>query len=154
MPKEYKGDEFLFLVEVETTGGNVLSRPFNQQDGSRSIEADEIDLSTKDKKGSDYGDVSETTEFSGILTEDDPFPKYMRTAIRQKKMISITEVNTRTLEAERGSYMATSFEQSYSNGEFATYSLSASLNGDIEELTMVEADIPDGAPTTENQATV
>lgn len=151
---EYKGEEFLYLVEISTASGDELVRPFNQQEGSHSGEADSIDLASKDKSGSDYGNVTESLELNGILTQGDPFPKYAWGALRQKKMLPITKVNTRTLEAEKGLYKIDSFEESYSNGEFASYSLSATLNGDVTELTMTEAEVPDGAPAEGTQEQV
>jgi len=141
--KEYRGDEFLYLVEIEDGGIGTDHRFFNQTDGSSTIESDEIELNTKDRSGSDYGSVTESLSIEGILTEDDPAIKYIKKQIRKKQFVKITEINTRTLEAEYGSYKIDNFEQTNSNGEFVTYSLDASLNGTIKEKTLVE--VPEGA---------
>lgn len=145
---EYKGDEFLYAVEVEGDDGETLIRPFNQTGGSTNISSDSIDLATKDKSGSDYGNVTQEVSLEGLVTEGDPFVDYTKKAIRKKKFLKIYEINTRTKVAEHGMYMISSFERSYSNGEFATYSLSGTLNGDVTEETLTE--IPEGAPTTDD----
>ena len=144
MAIEYRGEEILFLVEVPATPSGVKSiRPFNQTGGSKDISADTIDLDTKDKTGSDYGKITETVSLEGILTEGDEFIDYIIGAIRSKQLVKIYEVNTRDLKAEHGMYMVSSFNREYSNGEFATYSLEATLNGVIAKETLVS--IPDGA---------
>lgn len=137
--KEFKGDEFLYLVEVEDND----RRFFNQTDGSSSIESDSIDLNTKDRTGSDYGSITESVSLEGVLTEGDPAIRFVKKQLRGKKLIKITELNTRTLEAESGMYMISSFEQTNSVGEFATYSLDAELNGSIKESELEE--VPEGA---------
>ncbi|SET69216.1 phage major tail protein, TP901-1 family [Oceanobacillus limi] len=149
MAAEYRGDEFLYLVEIEEEDGSGSTtktdyRPFNQTNGSNSIEADSIDLNTKDKTGSDYSNVTESLSLEGVFTENDPAIPYIKKSIRQKKLVKITTVNTRTLDTEFGKYKLDSFEQSNSNGEFATYSLEATLNGDIQVGTLTE--VPEGAP--------
>ncbi|MEW8987676.1 MAG: phage major tail protein, TP901-1 family, partial [Bacillus sp. (in: firmicutes)] len=79
----------------------------------------------------------------GILTEGDPFIDYIKKAIRQKKFVEIYEINTRTKKAEIGNYMISSFERSFGNAEFATYTLSGMLNGEVTEETLTE--VPVGA---------
>ncbi|RAS74432.1 phage major tail protein, TP901-1 family [Priestia endophytica] len=143
MALEYRGDETLYAVKIPNDTGSTLVRPFNQTDGSSSMESDEIELNTKDKSGSDYGSVTESLSLEGIITEGDPFPDYVKKSIRQKKMIEIYEINIRTKKAEKGMYMISSFERTHSNGEFSTYSLEATLNGTITEETLTE--IPTGA---------
>ncbi|MEH7217004.1 phage major tail protein, TP901-1 family [Bacillus toyonensis] len=147
MAKEYRGDEYLFLVEIppETTGEAVKYRFFNQTDGSISEESDAIELKTKDKSGSDYGDGSISVSLEGIITEGDSSIDYIKKSRRQKKFVKIYEVNTRTKKAEWGMYMISTFERTYSNGEFAKYSLEAALNGELTEETLTE--IPTGAPS-------
>lgn len=140
MAIEYRGEEILFVVEI--AGG--MKRPFNQTDGSKTISADEIELSTKDKTGADYGAITEELSLEGILTEGDPFIDYIKAAIRNKEFVKIYEVNTRTKEAEYGMHMITNFERTYTNDEHATYTLDAKLNGSVQETTLTE--IPDGAP--------
>lgn len=144
MAVEYRGDDFLYLVEVEDRNGGSTRRFFNQTDGSSSIEADDIELNTKDKSGSDYGNVTETVSIEGVLTKGDPAIPFIKKAIRNKRMVRIIEVNTRELDAEEGLYKINSFEQTNSNGEFATYSIEAALNGKIKETTLQE--LPEGAP--------
>lgn|SRR5699024_306815 len=140
MNVEYRGDDFLYLVEID----NNDHRIFNQTDGSRSIEADDIELDTKDKSGSDYGKVSENLSIEGVLTEDDPAIPYLEDSIRNKEMIRITRLNTRDLSTESGRYKLNNFETTSSNGEFANYSIDATLNGSIKKGELTE--IPEGAP--------
>lgn len=145
MAKEYRGEEILFAVAIppEVTGSDVMVRPFNQTSGSTSISADSIDLDTKDKTGSDYGKVTQEVSLEGVITEGDPFVDFIKKAIRKKQFVKIYEIDTRTKKAESGMYMISSFEKSFGNGDFATYSLSGSLNGDVTEETLTE--VPDGA---------
>src|SRR5699024_11696620 len=84
MAIEYRGEEILFAVEIPAEKGETLIRPFNQTGGSTSIEADEIELDTKDKTGSDYGKITQTISLEGIITEGDTFPDYVKKAIRNK----------------------------------------------------------------------
>lgn len=144
MSIEYKGEETLFVVELEGDEGASLHRPFNQTGGSVNIAADSVELSTKDKTGSDYGDVTQEVSLEGIITEGDPFVDAMKKKIRGKEFVKIYEVNTRTKEAEYGLYMISAFDREFSHGEFATYSLSGSLNGEVAEESLTE--IPEGAP--------
>ncbi|MBU8759264.1 phage major tail protein, TP901-1 family [Bacillus haynesii] len=141
---EYRGEEFIYAV-VTKSG---LLRPFNQTDGSTSISADTIDLDTKDKTGSDYGKVTQELSIEGVITEGDVFVSEIKEAIWKKQFVEIYEINTRTKEAEKGNYMISSFEKTYSNGDFATYSLGANLNGSLTKETLTE--VPSGAPDTEN----
>ena len=147
MAIEYKGDEFIYAVEIpagpEGTPEATIIRPFNQTGGSTTLEADSVDLDTKDKSGSDYGKISQSVSIEGILTEGDEFITYIKTAIREKKFVKIYEINTRTKDAESGMYMISSFERSFSNGDFATYTLEGSLNGPVDAATLEE--IPTGA---------
>jgi TP901-1 family phage major tail protein len=145
MAIEFRGEEILFAVAIppETTGSETIVRPFNQTSGSTSISADSIDLDTKDKTGSDYGKVTQEVSLEGVITEGDPFVDFIKEAIRGKELVKIYEINTRTKEAEHGMYMISSFEKSFGNGDFATYSLSGSLNGDVTKETL--ASVPTGA---------
>lgn len=150
MAIEYKGEETLFVVEIEGDDGATLHRPFNQTGGSVNIAADSVELSTKDKTGSDYGDVTQEASFEGIITEGDPFVDAIKAKIRAKEFVKIYEVNTRTNAAEYGMYMITAFDRDFAHGEFATYTLSGALNGDVVEEQLTE--IPEGAPTTEQES--
>lgn len=147
MAIEFKGDEFLYLVEIPATAEPVATaknvRPFNQTGGSTSIEADSVELDTKDKSGSDYGKISQSVSLEGVITEGDEFIDYIKKAIRAKEFVKIYEVNTRDLSAESGMYMITSFERDFSNGDFATYTLEGALNGKVNAETLEE--VPTGA---------
>lgn len=146
MAIEYKGEETLFVVEIDDELGATLVRPFNQTGGSSNIASDSIDLSTKDKSGSDYGNVTQEVSLEGIITEGDPFVDEIKRKIRNKEFVKIYEVNTRTGIAEFGMYMISAFDRDFAHGEFATYSLSGTLNGDVTEETLTE--IPEGASST------
>lgn len=143
MAIEYKGEETLFVVEIEDEVGTALIRPFNQTGGSSNLASDSIDLSTKDRSGSDYGEVTQEVSLEGIITEGDPFVPEIKRKIRAKEFVKIYEVNTRTGIAESGMYMISAFDRDFAHGEFATYSLSGTLNGDVTEETLTE--IPEGA---------
>lgn len=147
MAIEYRGEETLYGVEVPDDLGTKVLRAFNQTDGSTNLSADEIDLDTKDKTGSDYGKVTEEISISGIITEGDPFVDLIKRSIRQKKFVKVVEINTRTLTTESGMYMISSFEQTFSNGEFSTYTLAGKLNGSIVDGTLEE--VPAGAPESD-----
>lgn len=150
---EFQGEDFIYAVTItDPTSGGVLSRPFNQTDGSSTLEFDEVELDTKDKTGSGYGKKTETVSLEGVLTEGDPFPKWLKKEIKKRKLIEITEINTRTLETEKGMYMITSFERTYSNGENAQYSLEGKLNGETTEGTVTE--VPEGAPDAKEETPV
>jgi len=143
----YKGEEFIFLVEIETDGGTEIVRPFDQTGGSVSSTADEIEIATKDRSGADYGDITQTISLEGNITEGDPFIKAIKKAQREKKYAKIYEVNTRDLTAEYGMYMITTFDKGYSNGELSTYTLDGTLFGDICETELTA--LPEGAPALE-----
>lgn len=145
---KYKGEDFLYLVEIEDElGQGTLIRPFDQTGGSTSMSADEMEISTKDRSGADYGDTTQTVSLEGQIVFDDPFIKAMKKAIRNKKFVKIYEVDTKTLEAEYGMYMVSTFDREFSHGDFATYSLEGTLFGEVCETTLTE--IPDGAPAIE-----
>lgn len=142
---KYKGQDFLTLIEVEDElGEKSLKRFYDQTGGGTTIENDELDISTKDRKGSDYGDKTETRSLEGELVYGDDAVDYVKKAARNQKYIKIYDVDMKTKKSEYGMYMISSFEREYSHGEFATYSLEVTLYGDVceEELT----EIPDGAP--------
>lgn len=143
MAEEFRGDDFLYLVEVEDDDGESVRRFFNQTDGSSTIEADDIELETKDKTGTDYGSVTEELSIEGVLTKDDPAIPFIKKSIRRKKLVRIIEVNTEDLSTEEGMYKIDSFEKSSSKGEFAEYTIEASLNGSIKEDELDE--LPEGA---------
>lgn len=141
---KYKGEDTIYLVEIETSAGKELVRPFDQTGGGTSLSSDDIGVSTKDRTGTEYGDVTQTVSLEGEIAEGDPFIKAMKQAIRNKKFVKIYEVNTLTKEAEYGFYKVNSFDLEHPNGESSTYSLEGSLFGKVTEITLTE--IPDGAP--------
>lgn len=149
MSVEFKGDEFLYLVEVPDEVSPF--RLFNQTEGDTDVEAGEIELNTKDKTGADYGNVTQTISVGGIITEGDEAAAYIKRAQRTKKFVRIIEVNTRTKDTEEGIYMITGFNRSYANEEFAEYSLEAKLNSTIIEGTLDA--VPEGAPENELEGT-
>lgn len=145
--KMMRGDDFLIAAVIKSeTNTDVLVRPFDQTDSSHSVEADEIEAASKDRTISDYGKVTETRSFEGIMAEGDPFPAAALKKLRNKEYIEIYEINKRTLKAEKGIYMITSFEKTASTGEFANYSLEVKLSGSVTEETVQE--IPPGAGET------
>lgn len=145
--KMMRGDDFLIAAVIkDETNADVLVRPFDQTDASHSVEADEIESASKDRTISDYGKVTETRSFEGIMAEGDPFPPAALKKLRSKEYIEIYEINKRTKKAEKGIYMITSFEKTASTGEFATYSLEVKLSGSVTEETLTT--IPPGAGET------
>lgn len=142
---KYKGEDIIFLVELELDTGAVISRPFDQTGGSHSITNDAIEVSTKDRTGSDYGETTESISLEGEVVYDDPFIPGMKKAIRSKKFVKIYEVDLKTDKAEYGMYKINDFNREFGHGDFATYSLDADLFGNSCEITLTE--IPDGAPS-------
>src|SRR5690625_3512457 len=143
---KYKGQDFITLVEVENEiGEKSLKRFFDQTGGSVSIENDELDISTKDRTGSDYGDKTETKSLEGELVYGDDAVDFIKNAARKQKFVKIYDVNVKTLKAEYGMYMISSFEREYDHGDFATYSLEGTLYGEICETELTE--ITEGAPS-------
>lgn len=149
---EFKGAETLYLIDIpqpdEKTTKTV--RFFNQTSGSRSIEAGEIELKTKDKSGSDYGDVTQSASIEGICTEGDEGLDYVEEAILNKVLVRIHEVNLRSATASEfkvksGTYMLNSLELSHENEEYSKYSIGLKLNGKISKGTLNK--VPEGAPS-------
>lgn len=142
---EFRGDEFIYAVTIAGEATSP-SRPFNQTGGTTTIEREAIEMSSKDKSGVAPGaNKTQTVSLEGTLTQGDPFIQFMEDAINNGDFVEIYEINTRTLEAKKGQYVPTSFEREFSNGEFATYSLEASLDGNITSETL--ATVPTGAGT-------
>lgn len=139
-----RGDKIVYAVRF-TEGTESTLRVLYQTSGSRSISADEIDISTKDINGSDYGTVSETISFEGLMSTDDPALTRLKADIKGKRFAEILEINTDTLEAEVGTYMISSLSFDYPDDESATYSFEASLVGETTQETL--ATIPTGATT-------
>ncbi|PEL75417.1 phage major tail protein, TP901-1 family [Bacillus toyonensis] len=149
---EFKGAETLYLLDIPQSDGKTVKtvRFFNQTSGKRSIEAKEIELKTKDKTGSDYGDVTQATSIEGICTEGDEGLDYVEEAITNKVLVRIHEVNLRSATAnafkvKSGTYMLNSLELSHENEEYSKYSIGLKLNGKLAKSTV--AKVPDGAPS-------
>ncbi|EJQ21187.1 TPA: phage major tail protein, TP901-1 family [Bacillus cereus] len=149
---EFKGAETLYLIDIPQPDGKTTKtvRFFNQTSGSRSIEAGEIELKTKDKSGSDYGDVTQSASIEGICTEGDEGLDYVEEAILNKVLVRIHEVNLRSATASEfkvksGTYMLNSLELSHENEEYSKYSIGLKLNGKISKGTLNK--VPNGAPT-------
>ncbi|MDZ5608561.1 phage major tail protein, TP901-1 family [Bacillus pseudomycoides] len=147
---EFKGAETLYLVDIpQPDGKNKMVRFYNQTSGSRSIEASEIELKTKDKSGSDYGDVTQSTSIEGICTEGDEGLDYVEEAILNKVLVRIHEVNLRSqngqFRVKSGTYMMNSLELSHENEEFSKYSIELKLNGNLSKGTI--STVPEGAPS-------
>lgn len=147
---ELKGAETFYLIDIpQVTGGVKTVRLFNQTSGSRSIEAGEIELKTKDKSGSDYGDVKQGTSIEGICTEGDEGLEYVEEAITSKVLVRIHEVklrdaSTTSFKTKSGTYMLNNVEFSHENEEYSKYSIEAKLNGKLTSGTI--STVPSGAP--------
>lgn len=151
---EFKGKETLYLIDIPQTDvtSSKTVRLFNQTSGSRSIEAGEIELKTKDKSGSDYGDVTQSVSIEGVSTEGDEALEYIEEAIINKRLVKIHEVSLRSatttsFKTKSGTYMLSSVELSHENEEFSKYSIEAKLNGSLSKGTI--STIPTGAPNGE-----
>lgn len=149
---EFKGAETLYLIDIPQPDGKTTKtvRFFNQTSGSRSIEAGEIELKTKDKSGSDYGDVTQSASIEGICTEGDEGLDYVEEAILNKVLVRIHEVNLRSatvseFKVKSGTYMLNSLELSHENEEYSKYSIGLKLNGKISKGTLNK--VPEGAPS-------
>ncbi|MBH0359006.1 phage major tail protein, TP901-1 family [Bacillus toyonensis] len=150
---EFKGKETLYLFDIpQADGTSKMFRLFNQTSGSRSIEAGEIELKTKDKSGSDYGDVKQSVSIEGVCTEGDEALDYIEEAITNKKLVKIHEVTLRSAKAgeyksKSGTFMLNSVELSHENEEFSKYSIEAKLNGGLSvgKITTLPPGAPDGS---------
>ncbi|PEL95837.1 phage major tail protein, TP901-1 family [Bacillus wiedmannii] len=150
---EFKGKETLYLIDIpQAEGPSKTVRLFNQTSGSRSIEAGEIELKTKDKSGSDYGDVTQSVSIEGVSTDGDEALDYIEEAITNKKLVKIHEVSLRSKTAgeyksKSGTFMLSSVELSHENEEFSKYSIEAKLNGGLSvgKVTTIPPGAPDGS---------
>src|SRR5690625_7323998 len=87
---KYKGEDFLYLVEIEDElGQGMLVRPFDQTGGSTSMSADEMLISTKERSGSDYVDTTQTVSFEDQIVFDVTCIKGMKENIRNRRFINI-----------------------------------------------------------------
>jgi len=141
-----KGEKIVYAVRfTDEQSQQQILRVLYQTTGGRSYEADEIEVNTKDIDGVDYGAVTESISFEGLVGIDDPALEHLRDCIKNKKFAEILEINTDTKEAEVGKYMISSLEFEYPDEENATFSFEATLVGSTTNETLTE--VPAGATT-------
>lgn len=139
-----KGEKIVYAVRfTDELSQQQILRVLYQTTGGRSYEADEIEVNTKDIDGVDYGAVTESISFEGIMATDDPAIEHLKDCIKTKKLAEILEINTDTKEAEVGKYMISSLEFEYPDEDNATYSFEATLVGSTTNETLTE--VPAGA---------
>jgi TP901-1 family phage major tail protein len=139
-----KGEKIVYAVRfTDELSQQQILRVLYQTTGGRSYEADEIEVNTKDIDGVDYGAVTESISFEGVMATDDPAIEHLKDCIKTKKLAEILEINTDTKEAEVGKYMISSLEFEYPDEENATYSFEATLVGSTTKETLTE--VPAGA---------
>src|SRR5690625_5437967 len=90
---KYKGEDVLYLVDL----GDGLIRPFDQTGGSTSISSDDLEVSTKERTGVDYGDITEERSFVGDLVHSETLIKGVKQAIRNKCVIEYYDVYVVTI---------------------------------------------------------
>lgn len=141
-----KGDQFVFAVRVpgELEESSTL-RVLYQTAGGRSKSRDEVDISTKDIDGVDYGKKTESISFEGYMSTDDPALAQLEKHLDDATFAEILEININTKEAKVGKYMVNSFDVDYPDDESATYSFEAKLVGNTTTETLQE--VPEGATT-------
>jgi len=141
-----KGEKIVYAVRfTDEMSQQQILRVLYQTTGGRSYEADEIEVNTKDIDGVDYGAVTESISFEGLVGIDDPALEHLRDCIKNKKFAEILEINVDTKEAEVGKYMISSLEFEYPDEENATFSFEATLVGSTTNETLTE--VPAGATT-------
>lgn len=141
-----KGEKIVYAVRfTDEMSQQQILRVLYQTTGGRSYEADEIEVNTKDIDGVDYGSVTETISFEGLVGIDDPALEHLRDCIKNKKFAEILEINVDTKEAEVGKYKISSLEFEYPDEENATFSFEAALVGSTTNETLTE--VPAGATT-------
>lgn len=142
---EVRGNDIIYAVDPTPDGTTTdLVRIFNQTGGSRSREKGLLELQTKDKNGVGYDGTDTTTvSLEGVLTSGDTAITAIKTAMDTEAYVRIYRINKVTKDAEWGDYAISSFEESEGNGEYVTYSLEATLNGDLTAVTLTT--VPAGA---------
>lgn len=139
-----KGEKIVYAVRfTDELSQQQILRVLYQTTGGRSYEADEIEVNTKDIDGVDYGAITESISFEGLMATDDPAIEHLKDCIKTKKLAEILEINTDTKEAEVGKYMISSLEFEYPDEDNATYSFEATLVGSTTKETLTE--VPAGA---------
>lgn len=139
-----KGQEIVYAVRI-TEGTEETLRVLYQTSGGRSKSRDEIEISTKDLDGVDYGKKSESISFEGLLSTNDPALEQLEKHIDDATFAEILEININTLDAKVGTYMVSSFDVDYPDDDSATYSFEAKLVGNTTKETLTK--VPDGATT-------
>jgi len=141
-----KGQQVVFAVRFEDElSAEQTLRVLYQTSGGRSKTREELEISTKDIDGTDYGKKEETISFEGLMSDDDPALTQLEKHIDDATFAEILEININTLEAKVGKYMLSSFDVEYPDDESATYSFDAKLIGNTSVETLVE--VPEGATT-------
>ena len=141
-----KGDKVVYAIRfTDEMSAEQMLRVLYQTSGSRSKSRDEIEISTKDIDGVDYGKKEETISFEGLMGTDDPALEQLERHIDEALYAEILEINIETLEAKAGKYMISSLDFDYPDDESATYSFEGKLIGNTTKETLTEA--PVGATT-------
>lgn len=141
-----KGQDKVFAVRfTDGASAEQTLRVLYQTSGGRSKSRDEIDIATKDIDGTDYGRLTETISFEGLVSTDDPALEQLEKHIDDATFAEILEININTLEAKVGNYMISSFDVEYPDDDSATYSFEARLIGTTTTETL--ATVPGGATT-------
>ncbi len=122
--------------------GKQTLRVLNQTGGNRNQSYDEIEISTKDIEGSDYGKKTETISFEGLVTKGDVALRKINEMADNKQFVEILEIDTDSKEAVVGSYKINSIDYDYPNDDSVAYTIEAKLFGNkaTESLT----DVPTG----------
>lgn len=139
-----RGNTVVYAIRFqdELDGAQTL-RVLNQTGGNRSQTYDEIEISTKDIEGSDYGKKTETVGFEGLVTRGDVALQKINEMADNKQYVEILEIDTETKEAVVGSYKIDSIELEYPNDDSVTYTIEAKLFGSKKTETLVT--VPAGA---------
>lgn len=141
-----KGQKIVYAVRFQDVGDEDSTlRVLYQTSGGRSKTRAEVEISTKDISGVDYGLKEETVSFEGLMSTDDPAVSQLEKHLDEATYAEILEINTDTLEAKVGKYMISNFDVEYPNEESATYSFDAKLIGNTASETLTE--VPEGATT-------
>lgn len=141
-----KGSDVVYAVRFTgSLPGDTVLRVLYQTSGGRSKSRDEVEVSTKDIDGTDYGKKTETISFEGLMSDTDPALEQLEKHIDDATFAEILEINVNTLKAKVGTYMLSSFDIEYPDDESATYSFEAKLQGNTTEETLES--VPEGATT-------
>ena len=127
-----RGNSIIYAIRfTDELDGSKTLRVLNQTGGSRSQSYDEIEISTKDVSGSDYGKKTETVSFEGLVTRGDVALKKINYMADNKQYVEILEIDVDAKEATVGSYKIDTIDFEYPNDESVTYSIEAKLFGTL-----------------------